>query len=80
MAAPLRPHGHRRGRSDRADRVDRRSGDAVLPTRGTGLAKRVGIIKRLTRTEMVPIAAGFPFGLSLGGANLPLPSRSSLRC
>jgi len=44
-------------------------------TRGTGLAKRVGIIKRLTRTEMVPIAAGFPFGLSLGGANLPLPSK-----
>jgi len=44
-------------------------------TRGTGLAKRVGIIKRLTRSEMVPIAAGFPFGLTLGGANLPLPSK-----
>jgi hypothetical protein len=23
----------------------------------------------------VPIAVGFPFGLSLGGANLPLPSK-----
>jgi 1-acyl-sn-glycerol-3-phosphate acyltransferase len=44
-------------------------------TRGTGLAKRVGIIERLTRSEMVPIAAGFPFGLTLGGANLPLPSK-----
>jgi 1-acyl-sn-glycerol-3-phosphate acyltransferase len=44
-------------------------------TRGIGLAKRVGIIKRLTRSEMVPIAAGFPFGLTLGGANLPLPSK-----
>jgi 1-acyl-sn-glycerol-3-phosphate acyltransferase len=44
-------------------------------TRGTGLAKRVGIIKRLTRSEMVPIAAGFPFGLTLGGVNLPLPSK-----
>jgi 1-acyl-sn-glycerol-3-phosphate acyltransferase len=44
-------------------------------TRGTGLAKRIGIIKRLTRSEMVPIAAGFPFGVALGGANLPLPSK-----
>jgi 1-acyl-sn-glycerol-3-phosphate acyltransferase len=44
-------------------------------TRGTWLAKRVGIIKRLTRSEIVPIAVGFPFGLTLGGANLPLPSK-----
>ena len=45
-------------------------------TRGTGLAKRLGFIKRLTRSEMVPIAAGRPpFGLTLGGANLPLPSK-----
>lgn len=44
-------------------------------TRGTGLAKRIGIIKRLTRSEMVPIAAGFPFGVTLGGASLPLPSK-----
>ncbi len=44
-------------------------------TRGIGLANRVGIIKRLTRSEMVPIAVGFPFGLTLGGANLPLPSK-----
>ena len=44
-------------------------------TRGTGLAKRLGFIKRLTRSEMVPIAAGFPFGLTLGGSNLPLPSK-----
>ena len=42
-------------------------------TRGTGLAKRLGFIKRLTRSE--PIAAGFPFGVALGGANLPLPSK-----
>jgi 1-acyl-sn-glycerol-3-phosphate acyltransferase len=44
-------------------------------TRGTGLAKRIGFIKRLTRSELVPIAAGFPFGITLGGANLPLPSK-----
>jgi hypothetical protein len=24
---------------------------------------------------LVPIAVGFPFGLSLGGANVPLPSK-----
>lgn len=44
-------------------------------TRGTWLAKRIGIIKRLTRSELVPIAAGFPFGVTLGGINLPLPSK-----
>jgi 1-acyl-sn-glycerol-3-phosphate acyltransferase len=44
-------------------------------TRGTWLAKRIGIIKRLTRSEIVPLAAGFPFGLTLGGINLPLPSK-----
>jgi 1-acyl-sn-glycerol-3-phosphate acyltransferase len=44
-------------------------------TRGTWLAKRIGIIKRLTRSELVPIAVGFPFGVSLGGMNLPLPSK-----
>jgi 1-acyl-sn-glycerol-3-phosphate acyltransferase len=44
-------------------------------TRGTWLAKRLGIIKRLTRSEMVPISAGFPFGVTLGGMNLPLPSK-----
>jgi 1-acyl-sn-glycerol-3-phosphate acyltransferase len=44
-------------------------------TRGTWLAKRVGFIKRLTRSELVPIAAGFPFGVTLGGMNLPLPSK-----
>ncbi len=44
-------------------------------TRGTWLAKRVGIIKRLTRSEMVPVSAGFPFGVMVGGMNLPLPSK-----
>jgi 1-acyl-sn-glycerol-3-phosphate acyltransferase len=44
-------------------------------TRGAWLAKRVGIIKRLTRSETVPLAVGFPFGLTLGGVNLPLPSK-----
>jgi 1-acyl-sn-glycerol-3-phosphate acyltransferase len=43
-------------------------------TRGTWLAKRIGI-KRLTRSELVPIAVGFPFGVTLGGMNLPLPSK-----
>ena len=44
-------------------------------TRGTSLAKRVGIVKRLTRSELVPIAARFPFGLTLGCVNFPLPSK-----
>jgi 1-acyl-sn-glycerol-3-phosphate acyltransferase len=44
-------------------------------TRGTWLAKQLGIIKRLTRSEIVPIAVGFPFGMTLGGMNLPLPSK-----
>jgi 1-acyl-sn-glycerol-3-phosphate acyltransferase len=44
-------------------------------TRGTWLAKRIGIIKRLTRSELMPIAVGFPFGMTLGGMNLPLPSK-----
>ena len=44
-------------------------------TRGTWLARRLGIIKRLTRSEMVPVSAGFPFGVMVGGMNLPLPSK-----
>jgi 1-acyl-sn-glycerol-3-phosphate acyltransferase len=43
-------------------------------TRGTWLAKQLGI-KRLTRSEIVPISVGFPFGMMLGGMNLPLPSK-----
>jgi 1-acyl-sn-glycerol-3-phosphate acyltransferase len=43
-------------------------------TRGTWFAKRLGI-KRLTRSEIVPISVGFPFGMTLGGMNLPLPSK-----
>jgi hypothetical protein len=35
----------------------------------------MGVIKRLTRSEIVPIALGFPFGMTLGGMNLPLPSK-----
>jgi hypothetical protein len=27
------------------------------------------------RSEIVPFAAGFPFGVTLGGMNLPLPSK-----
>jgi 1-acyl-sn-glycerol-3-phosphate acyltransferase len=44
-------------------------------TRGTWLAKRIGLVKRLTRSEIVPLAVGFPFGMTLGGMNLPLPSK-----
>ena len=43
-------------------------------TRGTWLAKRLGL-KRLLRSEMVPVSFGFPFGLSLGAMNLPLPTK-----
>jgi hypothetical protein len=48
-------------------------------TRGTGRAKRVGIIKRLMRSEMVPIAAGFPFGLTSAAQTCRCRARSSLR-
>jgi 1-acyl-sn-glycerol-3-phosphate acyltransferase len=44
-------------------------------TRGTWLAKRLGIVKRLTRVEQVPLSFGFPLGLSLGNYNLPFPSK-----
>ena len=44
-------------------------------TRGTGLAKRLGL-KRL-RMEILPISVGFPFGLSVlfFPPNLPLPTK-----
>jgi 1-acyl-sn-glycerol-3-phosphate acyltransferase len=42
-------------------------------TRGDWLAKRVGF--KLMRSRLMPISAGFPFGLTLGGMNLPLPSK-----
>jgi 1-acyl-sn-glycerol-3-phosphate acyltransferase len=43
-------------------------------TRGTWLAKRLGL-KRLLRSELVPLSIGFPFGLSIGAINFPLPSK-----
>jgi hypothetical protein len=43
-------------------------------SRGTWLAKRLGLKQRL-RNEMAPISFGFPFGLSLGGINLPMPAK-----
>ena len=27
------------------------------------------------RSELIPVSAGFPFGVSVGGMNLPLPSK-----
>lgn len=42
--------------------------------RGTWLAKRLGLKKRL-RSEMAPVSFGFPFGLSLGAINFPLPAK-----
>jgi hypothetical protein len=38
------------------------------------LAKRLGL-KRFTRSEQVSVTAGFPFGLTVGAPNLPLPSK-----
>ncbi|HWS93382.1 MAG TPA: glycerol acyltransferase, partial [Mycobacterium sp.] len=35
---------------------------------------RLGL-KRLTRAEEVPVSVGFPFGLSVGGINLPFPAK-----
>jgi 1-acyl-sn-glycerol-3-phosphate acyltransferase len=43
-------------------------------TRGTWLAKLLGL-NRLVRLEQMPVSFGFPFGLSVGTANLPLPSK-----
>ena len=43
-------------------------------TRGNRLAKRLGL-KRI-RTEILPLAVGFPFGLTMFfPANMPLPSK-----
>ena len=43
-------------------------------TRGTGLAKRLGL-KRF-RVDILPISIGFPFGLSMFiPPNLPLPTK-----
>jgi 1-acyl-sn-glycerol-3-phosphate acyltransferase len=43
-------------------------------TRGTWLAKLLGLQRRV-RLEQMPVSFGFPFGLSVGTANLPLPSK-----
>ena len=43
-------------------------------TRGKWLAKRLGL-KRLTRSEQFSVTIGFPFGLSVGAINLPLPAK-----
>jgi 1-acyl-sn-glycerol-3-phosphate acyltransferase len=43
-------------------------------TRGTWLADRLGL-KRLFRSDLFPVSVGFPFGLSIGAVNLPLPSK-----
>jgi len=43
-------------------------------TRGTWLAERLGL-KRLFRSDVAPISIGFPFLVSPGSVNLPLPSK-----
>lgn len=43
-------------------------------TRGTWLAQKLGL-KRLFRSDLFPVSVGFPFGLSIGAVNLPLPSK-----
>ena len=43
-------------------------------TRGKWLAKRLGL-KRLTRSEQFSVTMGFPFRVSVGAFNLPLPSK-----
>jgi 1-acyl-sn-glycerol-3-phosphate acyltransferase len=47
----------------------------LFVSRGTWLAERLGL-KRLLRTEILPISFGFPFGLSaVIPPNLPLPTK-----
>lgn len=44
-------------------------------TRGTGLAKRLGLDKRL-RLKILPVSIGFPFGVSvILPPNVPLPTK-----
>jgi len=43
-------------------------------SRGTWLAKRLGLKERL-RSDLAPVSFGFPFGLTLGGINFPLPAK-----
>jgi 1-acyl-sn-glycerol-3-phosphate acyltransferase len=43
-------------------------------SRGSWLAKRLRLKERL-RSDLAPISLGFPFGLSLGGINFPLPAK-----
>jgi hypothetical protein len=44
-------------------------------SRGTGLAKRLGLDKRL-RLKILPISIGFPFGISvIMPPNVPLPTK-----
>jgi 1-acyl-sn-glycerol-3-phosphate acyltransferase len=43
-------------------------------TRGSWLAKRLGL-KRLLRSDLFPVSIGFPFGVSIGAVNVPLPSK-----
>jgi 1-acyl-sn-glycerol-3-phosphate acyltransferase len=42
-------------------------------TRGDWLAKKLGL--KIMRSQLIPISVGFPFGMMLGGMNLPLPSK-----
>ncbi|HTY29470.1 MAG TPA: lysophospholipid acyltransferase family protein, partial [Mycobacterium sp.] len=35
-------------------------------SRGTWVAKRLGIAKRITRVEQFPVSFGFPFGMNVG--------------
>ena len=44
-------------------------------SRGTGLAKRLGLYTRL-RLKILPISIGFPFGVSvIMSPNVPLPTK-----
>ena len=42
-------------------------------TRGNWLARKLGLTK--ARMDILPVSFGFPFGLSVGAYNLPLPSK-----
>lgn len=47
----------------------------IFLTRGRWLGKRLGL-KRILRTDVLPLTLGFPFGLaSIGPVNLPLPTK-----